>query len=116
MSLEKGIRPWGTYEVLLEGDHCKVKQIVVHPSHRLSYQFHKFREEVWTIVSGLALVVLEDEEITLGPGEVIKIPLGSKHRIGNPGTSPLIFIEVQMGSYFGEDDIIRIQDDYQRQE
>lgn len=115
MSLEKGIRPWGTYEVLLEGSHCKVKQIIVNPDHRLSYQYHKFREEVWTIVSGLALVILEDEEIRLAPGEVIKIPQGSRHRIGNISESPLVFIEVQMGSYFGEDDIIRIQDDYQRQ-
>jgi len=114
MSLEKGIRPWGTYEVLLEGDYCKVKQIVVNQDQRLSYQYHKFREEVWTIVSGTALVVLDGQEIRLQPGEVIKIPLGSKHRIGNISESPLIFIEVQMGSYFGEDDIIRIQDDYER--
>lgn len=114
MSLETGQRPWGSYDVLLEEEYCKVKRIYVNPGHRLSYQYHLHREEVWTIVSGEAVVVLEGEEIVLKKGDVIKIPQGSKHRIGNIADQDLVFIEVQMGTYFGEDDIIRLADDYFR--
>lgn len=114
--LEIGERPWGQYFVLLDDVHCKVKRIFVEPHQRLSYQYHMYRSEVWTIVEGTALVTLNEEEITLYAGDVIKIPVESRHRIKNNGDTLLIFVEVQLGSYFGEDDIIRIQDDYNRSE
>ncbi len=113
--MEVGERPWGKYYVLEDKKTHKVKRIEVNPNQRLSYQYHHHRSEVWTIISGEALVILDDEEHFLYPGEVIKIPQGAKHRIKNPGKELLTFVEVQYGSYFGEDDIIRIQDDYARE-
>lgn len=114
MSLEIGERPWGTYFVLEEETTHKVKRIVVNPGGRLSYQYHHKRAEVWTIVSGIGRITLEGETKDYLVGEVAQIPLGAKHRIENPGEEPLVFIEVQYGEYFGEDDIVRIEDDYQR--
>jgi len=108
------VRPWGTYEVLLDEATYKVKRIVVQPSQQLSYQFHMQRQEHWTIVQGQADVVLNDVTHSLQAGEHMFIPLQAKHRIKNTGSIPMIFIEVQTGSYFGEDDIVRIVDDYGR--
>ena len=107
-------KPWGTYQNLLDSTECKVKKIVINPDQRPSYQYHFKRSEIWTVVSGVALITIDgiDKEVT--EGEVVKIPLEAKHRIKNIGTKDLIFIEVQVGSYFGEDDIIRIEDDYGR--
>jgi len=107
--------PWGTWEVLLETTQCKVKQIVVNPGHRLSYQKHFKREEVWTVVSGTPLVCLDGVETAYSPGDVVRIPREGAHRISNPiGGDVVVFIEVQLGTYFGEDDIIRLADDYNR--
>ncbi len=113
--MEIGERPWGKYYVLEDEKTHKVKRIEVNPDQRLSYQFHYHRSEVWTVVSGEALVILDGKEHNLQSGDVIKIPQGAKHRIKNPGKELLVFIEVQYGSYFGEDDIIRLQDDYARE-
>ena len=111
---ENSIRPWGHYNVLLDTDYCKVKQITVKPNQRLSYQRHEKREEYWTIVKGQATVTVNDKKIALSEGQQIHIPLQTNHRIANKSSEPLIFIEIQRGSYFDEDDIIRIEDDYGR--
>ena len=114
--LEIGERPWGKYFVLEDEPHYKLKKIEVNPGHRLSYQFHHQRQEYWTIVEGEAVVILDGEENFLKYGESIHIPLGAKHRIENRGSKLLVFVEVQTGTYFGEDDIVRLQDDYERGE
>ncbi|MCA1961718.1 MAG: phosphomannose isomerase type II C-terminal cupin domain [Desulfomonile sp.] len=111
---EEDYRPWGYYQVLTDRDDHKVKRIVVYPGKRLSLQRHKFRSEHWTIVRGAPLVVLDDTEVQLKPGDFIEIPAGIRHRIANPGKDPVVFIEVQTGDYFGEDDIERIEDDFDR--
>jgi len=107
-------RPWGYFEVLSERGGHKVKRMVVYPGKRLSLQRHRRRTEHWVVVSGFALVTLEDREIALGPGQSIDVPLGAKHRIANVGVEHVVFIEVQMGDYFGEDDIERFEDDFGR--
>jgi len=108
-------RPWGNYTVLDDDapDH-KVKRMVVHPGKRLSYQRHAKRAEHWFIVSGRALVTLDGVETELAPGEAIDIPRESAHRIASVGDSDLVFVEVQHGTYFGEDDIVRLEDDFGR--
>ena len=112
--MEKHFRPWGTYEILLDADYCKVKRIVVNESHRLSYQYHHKRSEVWTVVCGSGKVTLDDQERSISSGDIIEIPKETRHRIENDGNEKLVFMEVQQGTYFGEDDIVRIQDDYKR--
>ena len=112
--MEIDIRPWGKYEVLLDSDNVKVKRITVNPNSRLSYQYHDKRREQWTVVSGLLSIVLDDERVFREKGESISIPLGAKHRAWNETHEPVVFIEVQTGTYFGEDDIIRLEDDYER--
>ena len=107
-------RPWGRYEVLLDSDTCKVKRLYVNAGQRPSYQYHHQRSEVWTIVEGQGVVTLDDKDTIVTPGTTIEVPVGVKHRICNTGTEDLVFIEVQYGSYFGEDDIVRIEDDYKR--
>ncbi|HEU5459793.1 MAG TPA: phosphomannose isomerase type II C-terminal cupin domain [Pyrinomonadaceae bacterium] len=107
-------RPWGSYTVLEEAPTFKVKRIEVLPGKRLSYQKHSQRAEHWFVVQGTAKVTLDDNEITVRTGESIDIPIGSAHRVENPGSGDLIFIEVQRGTYLGEDDIVRLQDDYGR--
>ena len=92
----------------------KVKKITVNPGHRLSYQTHKYREEFWTIVQGKATITLEGVITEYESGGMIHIPIGAAHRIANSCEESVIFIEVQRGSYFGEDDIIRLEDDYGR--
>jgi len=87
----------------------------VNAGHRLSYQYHHHRQEFWTVVQGEAVVVLDGVEHVVKYGESIFIPLGAKHRIENRSSELLVFIEVQTGTYFGEDDIVRIQDDYSRE-
>lgn len=112
--MEEDHRPWGYYRVLAdEGDH-KVKKIVVYPGKRLSLQRHARRWEHWFIVQGEAIVQKDGDEIPLQAGGSIDIPLGSWHRISNPGEVDTIFIEVQRGDYLGEDDIERSEDDYGR--
>jgi mannose-6-phosphate isomerase-like protein (cupin superfamily) len=107
-------RPWGTFTVLDEGENFKVKRIEVFPGSRLSYQKHARRAEHWFVVQGKAKVTLNDREILLSAGQAIDIPIGSAHRIENPGDELLVFIEVQRGGYLGEDDIVRLEDDFGR--
>jgi len=107
-------RPWGTFTVLDEGEDYKVKRIEVLPDKRLSYQKHARRAEHWVVVQGTARVTLDDREIMVTCGQAIDIPLGSAHRVENPGEDLLVFIEVQRGAYLGEDDIVRLQDDFGR--
>lgn len=112
--LEIGERPWGKYYVLADESHYKLKRIEVNPGQRLSYQYHHHRQEFWTVIAGEAVVVLDEVEHIVKYGESIFIPLGAKHRIENRTSELLEFVEVQTGTYFGEDDIVRIQDDYER--
>lgn len=114
MSNEHDQRPWGCYTVLDDSSTHKVKRIEVSPQRRLSYQRHKYRAEHWFIVQGAADVTLDGQVERLGPGDAIDIPRGSAHRIANSGSDDLIFIEVQHGDYFGEDDIERLEDDFGR--
>jgi mannose-6-phosphate isomerase len=107
-------RPWGRYEILQESSVHKVKCIYVNPGARLSYQRHQKRAEHWFIVSGTATVVLDGQTFTKQPGETVDVAIGQLHRIGNTGEKELIFIEIQTGTYFGEDDIERIEDDFSR--
>lgn len=107
-------RPWGTFTVIDEGKDFKVKRIEVLPGKRLSYQKHAQRAEHWVVIQGTARVTLDDEEIAVPSGQAIDIPVGAAHRVENPGTELLVFIEVQRGSYLGEDDIVRLQDDFGR--
>ena len=100
--------------MLLDSDECKVKKIVVDPSKSLSYQYHFKRSEHWTIVSGKAEVILNGIRKTYHVGESVIIPTQVKHSLTNNGKDLLIIIEVQYGSYFGEDDIIRVSDPYNR--
>ena len=108
-------RPWGYYEVLSDFPDHKVKRIVVSPGKRLSLQSHQRRRENWTMVQGHAIVTRGDEQIPLSPGESIQISKEARHRIFNPGSSEVVFVEVQTGDYFGEDDIERFEDDFGRE-
>jgi mannose-6-phosphate isomerase len=108
-------RPWGSFTVLDEGDTFKVKRIEVLPGKRLSYQRHARRAEHWYVVSGTAKVTLNDETVLVRAGASIDIGISDAHRVENPsGEEKLVFIEVQTGDYFGEDDIVRIEDDFDR--
>jgi mannose-6-phosphate isomerase-like protein (cupin superfamily) len=108
-------RPWGSYTVLDDDapDH-KVKRIVVSPGKRLSYQRHARRSEHWFIVAGRARVTLDGTSRDVGPGEAVDVPVGTAHRIENIGPADVVMVEVQHGQYFGEDDIVRLEDDYGR--
>ncbi len=107
-------RPWGFYDVLTASSDHQVKTITVAPGKRLSLQKHERRSEHWVVVHGEALATLDGRDIPLRVGGHIFIEVGSVHRIANPGSKPLIFIEVQIGNYFGEDDIVRFEDDFDR--
>ena len=112
---EKDERPWGLYEVLEESDGYKVKRLEVKPGERLSLQRHSRRGEHWIVVAGTADVVCGERELRLVAGEHIHIPPETNHRLGNSSDQPLTLIEVQLGDYLGEDDIVRLEDDYKRQ-
>lgn len=111
---EENVRPWGRYDVL----HCavdhQVKTITVLPEKRLSLQSHERRSEHWMVVRGRAVATIDGRDIPLGTGDHVFIATGSVHRMKNPGSDPLVFIEVQVGDYFGEDDIVRFEDDFGR--
>ncbi|HUP72087.1 MAG TPA: phosphomannose isomerase type II C-terminal cupin domain [Acidimicrobiales bacterium] len=107
-------RPWGSFTVLDDAMTHKVKTITVNPGHRLSYQRHHQRAEHWFVVTGTATVTVDDSEHTLQQGDHVDIPLMAWHRIENRGDDDLVFVEVQHGAYFGEDDIERRSDDYGR--
>ncbi|MBW2558623.1 MAG: phosphomannose isomerase type II C-terminal cupin domain [Deltaproteobacteria bacterium] len=107
-------RPWGYYQVLSdEADH-KVKRIAVYPGKRLSLQRHRRRDEHWYLLEGEGIVTIGSESLHVKRGQSVDIPKGALHRMANSGTDPVMFIEVQTGDYFGEDDIERIEDDYGR--
>ena len=107
-------RPWGNFENLLDSDKCKVKRIVIHPGQAPSYQYHSKRSEVWVLVGGSGELKLNDTLHNVTAGDVLEIPAEAKHQIKNTGDTDLVFIEVQLGSYFGEDDIVRLEDNYGR--
>lgn len=107
-------RPWGSYTVLDQGPNYKVKRLEILPGKRLSYQKHSQRTEHWMVVQGRADVTLEGQECIVELGGSMEVPMGTAHRIANPGSELLVLIEIQRGSYLGEDDIIRLQDDYGR--
>ena len=107
-------RPWGYYVILADMPDHKVKRIHIKPGKRISLQRHQHRSEHWHIVMGEAIVTRNDEQIPLKSGESIDIPQGAIHRIENAGQEDMYFIEVQRGSYFGEDDIERFEDDFGR--
>ncbi|MBS7539987.1 mannose-1-phosphate guanylyltransferase/mannose-6-phosphate isomerase [Ancylobacter lacus] len=110
----KAHRPWGTYQTICRGDRFHVKKIVVEPGGRLSLQKHYHRAEHWIVVKGTAEVTLGDKTYEVRENESTYLPLGCTHRLANPGKIPLELIEVQTGSYLGEDDIVRIEDVYNR--
>jgi mannose-6-phosphate isomerase len=114
MDLEKSDRPWGRYEVLQESQTHKVKCIWVLPGKRLSYQRHQKRAEHWFIVTGKALVTIDGQTRELTAGATVDFAIGVLHRIENIGNDEVIFVEVQTGTYFGEDDIERVEDDFGR--
>jgi mannose-6-phosphate isomerase len=114
VQIERDERPWGHYDVVDEGDGFRVKRICVRPGHRLSYQRHSARSEHWYVVGGKGLLLLDGAESRIGPGDTVDIPVGSAHRVACLGDDDLVFIEIQSGSYFGEDDVERLHDDYQR--
>lgn len=107
-------RPWGTYTTLKKEGSYQVKRITVAPGQKLSLQYHHKRAEHWVVTQGRALVQVGDEEFETGPGEYRYIPLGEKHRLTNIGTDELVLVEVQVGDYLGEDDIVRLDDIYRR--
>jgi mannose-6-phosphate isomerase-like protein (cupin superfamily) len=114
MSNYKEQRPWVEFENLLDSNLCKVKQITIKPGQAPSYQYHFKRSEVWTIVQGSGELKLDDTIIPVTSGYTYHIEKEAKHQIKNIGTEDLIFIEIQLGEYFGEDDIVRLEDNYGR--
>ena len=114
ISIESEERPWGRFFVIHDQPKYKLKRIEVDPGGRLSYQYHQKRSEAWTIIDGVGDITLNGVTKEYKAGETIFIPQGVKHRIENKKQEIVIFIEVQTGTYFGEDDIVRIEDDYNR--
>ena len=106
--------PWGFYQTLSDMPDHKIKRIIVYPEQRLSYQRHSHRSEHWYVIKGYAIATINGQEIELTSGKAIDVPVGSWHRIKNHGEENLVFIEVQTGDYFGDDDIERVEDDYGR--
>jgi len=107
-------RPWGRFIVLEDTPNHKVKRLILHPGKRISYQRHTQRTEHWVVIAGIADITIDDVTTRQVPGDTILIVQGSKHRLANPGDEPLMVIEVQRGTYFGEDDIERFDDDFGR--
>ncbi len=112
--LEEDHRPWGYYQVLLDEPQYKVKRIVVDAGKRLSLQYHNRRSEHWFVVEGEGTATRDDRQIVLRAGQAIDIPQGAAHRMEAAADSSVVFIEVQRGDYFGEDDIVRLEDDFGR--
>ena len=113
-SIESEERPWGRFFVIHDEPQYKIKRIEVEPGGRLSYQYHHKRSEAWTIVTGNGIITLDGVAKEYSKGQTVTIQQGVKHRIENKGKEKIVFIEVQTGTYFGEDDIVRIEDDYNR--
>lgn len=114
-SQQKNERPWGHYFKFFQEPGVWVKRVEVNPGARLSLQKHAHRSEKWIVVKGEGKAVLDQKDQNVRPGSVVDVPLGCVHRIGNTGKEPLVFIEVACGEELTEDDIIRLQDDYNRQ-
>jgi len=112
---ESDTRPWGSWTIIDEGDGFKVKRIEVKPRSRLSYQTHEHRAEHWVIVVGTASSVIDGRTVVSHVGDTVDIAIGQPHRIANDTDEPMIFIEIQRGSYLGEDDITRLEDDFGRE-
>jgi len=107
-------RPWGSFENLIDNTDCKVKQIIIKPGQAPSYQYHFKREEHWIIIKGNGSLKINDVVTYIKKGDYIHIPFESKHQIKNTGEEDLVFVEIQLGDYFGEDDIVRLEDNYGR--
>lgn len=107
-------KPWGSYTNLLDEEYTKVKKIVINPGESPSYQYHFKRNEVWIIVKGEAEVKIDGIVMQHKVGDIIKIPVEAAHQVRNIGKNELVFVEVQLGDYFGEDDIVRLEDNYGR--
>lgn len=114
MSSESEDRPWGSWQLLEAGDGYKVKRIHVAPGCRLSYQTHQHRSEHWVVVTGVATCIIDGVLTVARTGDTIDVPVGAKHRLQNDTLEVLVVLEVQSGSYTGEDDIVRHEDDYGR--
>jgi len=113
-TIERTLRPWGWYETISEVPGNKIKRIGVFPGQQLSLQKHHQRAEHWVVTEGIARVTLDDRQFDLKPGEYCDIAIGQVHRLANLTDGPVEIVEVQFGSYLGEDDIVRLQDDYGR--
>ena len=107
-------RPWGRFEVVRDEPNYKAKILEVLPGKRLSKQYHLQRSEIWVVASGTGSVEINDTITNIGQGAIVQIPVGAHHRVENTGTDLLVIMELQTGSYFGEDDIVRIEDDWDR--
>ena len=114
MTLETVSKPWGSYTNLMDEQYTKVKKIVISSGQSPSYQYHFKRSELWIIVKGIAEVKIDDNITSHIIGDVIKIPKEAKHQVTNIGETDLVFVEIQLGEYFGEDDIVRLEDKYGR--
>ena len=108
-------RPWGSWHVIDVAPGYKIKRIHVKPGCRLSYQTHEHRSEHWVVIRGIATCTIDDRVITAGPARSIDVPQGARHRLANEHSEELVIVEVQHGGYTGEDDIVRLEDDYGRQ-
>jgi mannose-6-phosphate isomerase len=113
-ALESEQRPWGSWHVIDVGPGYKIKRIHVNPGSRLSLQTHQYRSEHWVVVFGIATAHIDDQVLSAGPGDSLDVPRGAKHRLANEGSEELVIVEVQHGAYTGEDDIVRLEDDFGR--
>ena len=111
---EEVVKPWGSYTNLMDEEYTKVKKIVIKSGQAPSYQYHFKRSEIWVIVKGTAEVRIDDNTMLHGVGDIIRIPTEAKHQITNVGNEDVVFVEIQLGEYFGEDDIVRLEDKYGR--
>ena len=107
-------RPWGGYIILLDEEKCKVKKLIINPKKRFSLQYHNKRNETWTIIKGKLKITIDKKETMYSYGETVSVPIGTLHRIENIGDEAAEIIEVQTGSYFGEDDIVRVESHFGR--
>ena len=107
-------RPWGGYIVLIDDENYKVKKLIINPKKRFSLQYHHKRTETWTIVKGKLEITIGEKKGIYSYGQTVSVPVGTLYRIENIGDEPAEIIEVQTGTYFGEDDIVRLEDDFGR--
>ncbi len=113
-SLSRRKAPWGSWRVIFRGNDFQVKRLSISPGRRFSLQYHRYRSEHWVVVSGTGKATLGNQSKIVSSGRQLFVPVRAKHRLQNTGRVPLVVIEVQQGSYLGEDDIVRLQDDYHR--